>query len=138
METYEFGDKGLVKLGDLDEMIEEMVEGIKEHTKEFVIDSMCMHPQIEKEHASLEDELCADCDVDIDDTPQCETEEDFSILLMGHVGTIGSGPFWPDVQRIYKDAFFRIANAHKRRMPLKPPRHLTSGKHGYRIRKWVK
>lgn len=127
METYEFGDKGLVKLGDLDEMLEELVEGIKEYTKGFVIDSMCMHPLIEKEYASLEGEL-------VDDVPQCESESVTDYLIaMGHI----SGT-WRDTQRIIHQTFFGIRQLHQRSMSLKPPRHLTSGKHGYRIRKWVK
>lgn len=106
-----------------------MEEGFKRVTKEIVIDSMCMHPAI----GSLEDD---DGGLeDIDDMPQCETELDFSVLV-GHVGTIGK--IWPDTQRIFHTAYFRIPSKRKRNMPIKPPRHLTTGKHGYRIRKWVK
>lgn len=125
MDVYEFGDKGLVKHGEVEELISEMEDGFKR----VVIDSICMHPAIRR----LEDD--DDGLEDIDDTPQCETELDFSILV-GHVGTIGK--IWPDVQRIFRDASFRLANQRKRNMPIKPPRQLTSGKHGYRIRKWVK
>lgn len=128
MDVYEFGDNGLVKLGDVESLLNEMEEGFKRVTKEIVIDSMCMHPAV----GSLEDDDGLDS---IDDMPQCETELDFSVLV-GHVGTIGK--IWPDVQRIFRDTSFRLANQRKRNMPIKPPRHLTSGKHGYRIRKWVK
>lgn len=129
MDVYEFGDNGLVKLGDVESLLNEMEEGFKRVTKEIVIDSMCMHPAV----GSLEDD---DGLESIDDMPQCETEVDFSVLV-GHVGTIGRlcSDAWSILRRANHK---RLSNLHKRTMPIKPPRHLTTGKHGYRIRKWVK
>lgn len=69
--------------------------------------------------------------------------EDIEKLAEEHELVLSTNPMvfrkmWGDIRSIFQHAATGLGAAHKRAHPGKPPKLLTTGKHGYRIRKWVK
>lgn len=93
---------------------------------------------IEDDGSSWMDGLEDNCwceDEGLEAVEAVETLE-MSLAASRYRGAIGG--LWDDIQRIMRNAAQEFSDSHKRMHPGKPPKRLTTGKHGYRIRKWVK